>query len=196
MSTETAPASIDWAHDGAFVVTAAFHEHVQARLEQCARRMLRQFPIIRRWDETDDVLQTAALRFHKTLLKSSPVSEGAFFAMAAKQIRWTLIDLAKKYRGPESFAANYETSDGCEEVYQVAVSDGIVVDETPASLSEWTEFHERAATLPDEVRSTFELLYYCGVTQHTAARLLGLSERSVRRRFREAKLLLADCCVV
>ena len=102
--------------DEGFVVTPAFFELAQSQLVRCAKRMLKHFPIVRRWDETDDVYQAAAIRFHETIAKSPPVSERAFFSMAATQIRWTLMDLAKKYRGPEGFAANYETSNGCDDV--------------------------------------------------------------------------------
>jgi len=46
--------------------------------------------------------------------------------------------------------------------------------------------------LPDEEREAFDLLFYGGMEQHEAAALLGISERTLRRRWQSSKLMLAE----
>ena len=46
--------------------------------------------------------------------------------------------------------------------------------------------------MPTEHRELFDLLYYSGLSQEEAAEVLGVSERTVKRRWRSAKLVLYD----
>jgi RNA polymerase sigma-70 factor (ECF subfamily) len=68
---------------------------VVGRLEGLARKMLRGFPLVRRWNETDDVLQNALLRLLRALETVNPASTRAFFGLAAAQIRRELLDLRR-----------------------------------------------------------------------------------------------------
>jgi DNA-directed RNA polymerase specialized sigma24 family protein len=51
------------------------------------------------------------------------------------------------------------------------------------------EFHRIVEGLPGEV---FELLWYHGLTQKEAAELLGVSEWTLKRRWQEARIALAQ----
>jgi hypothetical protein len=53
----------------------------------------------------------------------------------------------------------------------------------PSNLAEWTEFHERVEALPEAEREVVGLLWYEGVSQEEAAALLGVSLRTVKRRW-------------
>jgi RNA polymerase sigma-70 factor (ECF subfamily) len=44
--------------------------------------------------------------------------------------------------------------------------------------------------LPEELREIVDLLYYDGLTQEEAATLLGLSPRTLKRRWQTAKVYL------
>ena len=55
-------------------------------------------------------------------------------------------------------------------------------------LRRWTEFHEAAARLPDELRAVFDLLWYQGLTQAEAATLLGVAVPTVKLRWMKARL--------
>ncbi len=46
--------------------------------------------------------------------------------------------------------------------------------------------------LPDELSSVFDLIYYQGLTQAEAAEVLGVSEATIKRSWREARLALHD----
>ena len=54
------------------------------------------------------------------------------------------------------------------------------------------EIHEQVEKLPDEVREVFDLVFYLGLEQAEVARRLGVSVPTVKRRYRDARLLLYD----
>ena len=56
-------------------------------------------------------------------------------------------------------------------------------DEDPANLAAWAEFHAQVEHLPEEQREVFDLLWYQELSQAEAATLLGVSERTVKRRW-------------
>ncbi len=53
-------------------------------------------------------------------------------------------------------------------------------------------FHEKVSALPEEERELFGILWYEGLTQDQAAELLGVSIRTVKRRWQSARLKLID----
>ena len=65
------------------------------RMRGIAHRMLRSFPTVRRWDETDDVVQNAAMRLVRALNQITPRDPRGFIGLAAVQIRRELLDLAR-----------------------------------------------------------------------------------------------------
>lgn len=156
------------------------------RLEKLARKMFRDYPRLKRWEQTDDIFQAATLRLHQSLTKVRPESVRQFFGLAATQIRRTLIDLARSYYGPAGTGANHDSSP------QHVQGDSEQGDsgESPDKLAEWAEFHEQVENLAAEEREVFQLLWYSGTTQREAAELLKLSERTVLRRYQSAKLSL------
>jgi RNA polymerase sigma factor (sigma-70 family) len=58
---------------------------------------------------------------------------------------------------------------------------------TGTNLDRWTLFHEAIAALPDDEREVFQLVWYLGADQKSAATLLGCSERTVKSRWRAAR---------
>jgi RNA polymerase sigma-70 factor (ECF subfamily) len=157
-------------------------EHACGRLRKLTRRMLRGFPRLRRWEQTDDVLHNAMLRLHRALSDTAPESLRHFFNLAAVQIRRELIDLANHHFGPEGQGAKHDTDRGDNPEPEALVGC------EPASLEEWTEFHRQVEALPEEEREVFNLLWYEELTQPDAAAVLGLSERTLRRRWKSAQV--------
>lgn len=159
-----------------------------ARLRVLASRMLDRFPKVRRWDDTDDVFQNAALRLHRALAAVRPDSPRAVMALAATQLHRELLDLARRYAGRESPARHHETNlipgNRDPEVPALQVERAVVPEPT---LDRWSLFHEAIANLPAEGRETFQLVWYLGADQKTIARLLDCSERTVRNRWRAAR---------
>src|SRR5262245_49199486 len=77
------------------------------RLQRLARKMLRGYPAVGRWEQTDDVLQNATLRLCRALQEVKPQSVRSFFNLAAVQLRRELIDLARHYGGPLGAGAHH-----------------------------------------------------------------------------------------
>jgi len=164
-------------------------ELVSDRLRVLAHRMLARFPNVRRWEDTDDIFQNAALRLHRTLGQVTIESPRSVMALAATHLHRELIDLARKHGGPMSFAANHATrvpgTTGSEDEPAAAgIHAAAAADE---SLDRWTRFQEAIAALPEGLREVFHLVWYLDTDQMTIARLLGCSERTVRSRWREAR---------
>ena len=160
-------------------------QHSANRLESLARQMLRGYPALRRWVETDDVLQNALMRLLRALQAVQPESASHFLSLAALQIRRELVDLARHYFGPAGLAARHESRGGSDSTSDsgVEVSD---LSHEPSTLAQWCELHEQLAALPDDQREVVNLLFYQGLNQHEAADVLGVSVRTVQRRWHTA----------
>ena len=168
------------------------------RLRSLARKMLAQYPHVRRWEETDDVMQAALIRLHRSLSEIRPDSKRAFFGLAATQMRRTLIDLARHYYGAHGHGKNYQSAAGnrssmtrAEDFAQAAPEPSGATDE-PDSLQRWTDFHEAIDRLPAEEKEVMSLVWYGGMMQKEVAQLLEVSERTVIRRMNRAKLELSE----
>lgn len=165
--------------------------HVSGRLQRLARQMLKGHPAVRRWVQTDDVLQGALLRLLRAVRTVQPGSMRDFFGLATQQIRRELIDLARHYYGPQGAGANH-ASHGPDDGQPHPAADPPDPAAEPGSLAEWREFHEKIDTLPEELREVVGLLFYQGLTQAEAASLLGVTVRTVQRRWNAALVRLHD----
>ena len=155
------------------------------RLRKLTAAMLQGYPRLKRWEQTDDVFQTAVLKLHRSLLQVQPASPEHFFNLAATQVRRTLIDLCRNHFGPAGAAAKHQSRAGVDE------SDNIY-SARPESLAAWTNFHEQVEQLPQDERDVFELLWYAGLRQEDAATCLQTSVPTIKRRWRRAKMRLYD----
>ena len=87
----------------------ALIQHSCERLMRLTRKMFKGYPRLRRWEQTDDVLQNALMRLHRSLAEIRPESVPQFLGLAATQIRRSLIDLTRHHFGPEGYAARHHT---------------------------------------------------------------------------------------
>lgn len=162
------------------------------RMRGIAHRMLGRFPTVRRWDETDDVVQNAAIRLHHTLGQITPRDARGFVGLMAVHIRRELLDLARKHAGPRGQGANHETNTfRCAERIRFKTDEAIDEVEPEVQLDRWTRLHETAESLPEEERELFHLVWYLGMKQDDIGTLLGCSIRTVKRRWESAKQRLA-----
>jgi RNA polymerase sigma-70 factor (ECF subfamily) len=159
------------------------------RLERLTRKMLKGFPGVQRWEQTDDVLQNALVRLLRALRDVQPASVREFFALSAELIRRELLDLAKHYYGPRGPGTKHATEAGCCEG-EVPRYDRPDESHEPSALAGWCEFHRHIAALPDDEREVVGLLFYQELTQGEAAALLHVTVRTVQRRWQSALLKL------
>ncbi|HZZ73067.1 MAG TPA: sigma-70 family RNA polymerase sigma factor [Pirellulales bacterium] len=164
-------------------------EHSCERLRALASRMLRRFPQVRRWEETDDIFCEAVAKLQRSLETVRPETARHYYNLAAMQLRRVLVDFARRYYGAEGLGRHHETvhenSDQAAPKYEGADAGG-----EPGSLVEWTEFHEWIDRLPDAEREVFDLLWYQQLTQEEAAEILGVTTRTIRRRWQDARYAL------
>lgn len=172
----------------------ALIDYATLRLRALARKMLARYPHVRRWEETDDVMQAALLRLHRSLSEVRPENKRAFFGLAATQMRRTLIDLARHYYGTFGLGQNHKSVAGNDASGQThALEDAAArLRQKPDELNRWTEFHEAIDRLPEEEKEVISLVWYGGLMQKDVAAVLGVSDRTVIRRMNRAKLALSD----
>ena len=135
-------------------------EHTCERLRLITRKMLRGSPRIHRWEETDDVFIAALTKLHRSLEVVQPESARDFYNLAATQIRRVLIDMARRYYGPQGLGTNYDTGGVDPDGKNPARFDQADSSGRPLSLMEWTEFHQKVDSLPKEEREVFSVLWY------------------------------------
>jgi RNA polymerase sigma-70 factor (ECF subfamily) len=161
------------------------------RLERLARRMLRGFPNVRRCADTSDVFQEAVMRLLRSLRQrdTAPASVRDFLGLAAIHIRRELLNLARhcsaaKRRGavPDVPLDLADASAGIDPKVSANNAD---------ELDDWRRFHEEVEKLPIEEREVFSLSFYHGWTQADIADLFGVTERTVRRRWRDGCVRLS-----
>lgn len=188
-------------HSSVFIAISALGNHrsessreqlldaISDRIEQMTRRMMRHEREVARWEETADIAQMARLKIWNAMDELESTDPESLMAVAAKQIRWLLIDRARKHRGPQSYGKNHAS---------VVISQD---DDSPSPLDlagqrdrpgNYEHLHEAVDLLPSELRSIIDLVYYHGMTQSEVAEFLGVAEKTVQRRNKRAQKMLAD----
>lgn len=165
------------------------------RFRSLAGKVLQSgFTRLKRWEDSTDVVNEAAMRLWESLAEVKPKTPREFLGLGAVQIRRQLLDLSRKYFGRKtkdgSPAATPERSPTqAQEIGEYDAGAGDTWD--PASLAIWTELHEHIARLPDDERETADLIIYQGLTQEDAAEVIGVDKSTVKRRFRSVRRKLA-----
>jgi RNA polymerase sigma factor (sigma-70 family) len=170
-------------------------ELTRNRLMGHARRFLHgSYARLEPFAQTDDVVQQLYVKILQNQDRfwvnadGEPVrSLAEFFGHTSAWIRDVLCDrLRKEYGrgdnrpavlpldgGPSDTGPRYELSSSTLE---------------GEKLRRWTEFHEAAARLPEDLRAVFDLLWYQEMSQAEAAALLGLAVPTVKLRWMKARL--------
>ncbi len=165
------------------------------RLMNLTRKVKRSFGRVQRWEQTEDVFQRATMRLYHSLEKVTPNDSRHFYRLAAMQIRRELIDLTRHYSGPQGMGGNHATQMvGSSSDSPLPHGAYDAADQTggPSQLNQWSEFHLAIEQLPDEQREVTELLFYHELEQAEAAELMGVSVRTIKRYWRDAKLSLYE----
>jgi RNA polymerase sigma factor (sigma-70 family) len=162
------------------------------RLRRLTRKMLDDYRGVRRWEETGDVFQNAMLRLCRALAAGCPGSLRQFYRLAALQVRRELIDMARHYYGPEGVGANHASQAPADGGSRPPAHEPADLSTEPARLALWTEFHSQVEALPDDEREVFDLLWYQELSQAEAAAIVGVSDRTIKSRWRSARLKLHE----
>lgn len=163
--------------NGDAAAKSALIEHAYERLRALARKMFRGgFIPVQGREQTDDILQRGLIKLNKALESQTPATPYEFTGLAALQIRHTLLTLAKE-------AKKKPTQFGLEPDEIETKFNGT----EPLTMSQWTEFHERANALPSEQRAVFDAVFYQGLTQAEARKVLGITDYQFRKNWLVAR---------
>lgn len=166
------------------------------RMLRITRRIMQDFQGVARWEQTDDVFQNAAIRLYQSLSQVEIEDARHFFRLAALQIRRAIIDMARHYQGPQGLGANHHTQGGrSDQAATPAAYDPAEETHDPSKIAQWRDFHARVEQLPSEEREVFDLLWYHDLSQDEAASVLNVNVRTIRRRWRAARLQLHDVLI-
>jgi RNA polymerase sigma factor (sigma-70 family) len=162
-------------------------ELTRDRLTRHARRLLHGgYARLEPFEQNDDVVQQLYVKVLQNQDRfwlnadGEPVrSLAELFGHASAWMRDVLCDLLRKAYGRDDNRPAVLPLDG-------ASSATTARHELPAAR--WTELHEEAARLPDQLRAVFDLLWYQELSQAEAAALLGIALRTLKLRWMKARL--------
>jgi RNA polymerase sigma-70 factor (ECF subfamily) len=140
----------------------------------CGSLLHRQYPRLTRGPSnlnTEELLGGVVERLIKAMREVRPATVRHFFALANRHVRWELNDLARRldHRGEVV---------GLDESYAAApraASDTGVTGRMRRMLA-------AVEALPEDAREAFNLVRIQGMTKGEAAAVLGVSEKTVKRR--------------
>jgi RNA polymerase sigma factor (sigma-70 family) len=167
-------------------------ELTRDRLMHHARHFLHgRYARLEPFAQTDDVVQQLYVKILQNAdrfwvnARGEPVqSLTEFFGHASAWMRDVLCDqLRKAYGRDDNRPAALSLEGGARPRYEPSsqTDDG-------EQVRRWTEFHEAAARLPDDLRAVFDLLWYQEMSQAEAAELLGIAVPTVKLRWMKARL--------
>jgi len=129
--------------------------HYMERLRRLASVMLRGRAAVRRWEDTDDVLQNTLLRLNRALQVIAPESPRKFIGLVAAQIRRELIDLYRHHYGPQGHGAHHES----DFVHPNSHGDASPSYDSPdrqMNPAVHAAIHEAIEILPAELKDVFD----------------------------------------
>lgn len=110
-------------------------------------------------------------------------SRGHFYAYAARVMRSVIVDLVREQ------AAARRGGDAAHVTLDTGVADGLAAAETSEAL-QVDEALASLATVEPRLAQVVEMRYFAGMTDAEIAQALGLTDRTVRRDWDKARLLL------
>jgi RNA polymerase sigma factor (sigma-70 family) len=131
--------------------------------------------------ETDELLGGVVAGLLTALRKVRPQTVRQFFALATQHVRWQLNDLAR-------LLDERPAADALPEAGVAAAASS-----TGSSLApDARRILEAIEELPEVEREVFDLIRIQGLTHNEAAKMVGVSAKTVQRRLQKARLLLAE----
>jgi RNA polymerase sigma-70 factor (ECF subfamily) len=131
--------------------------------------------------QPDELIDAVVVRLLKAMRSVRPQTVRQFFALVNQHMRWELNDVARRLHEQPSVVEVRE-----DLVSAPPASSGSVL--TPDGRRILKAIDE----LPEDEREVFGLLHIQGLTQGEAAKVLGVSVRTVQRRLNRSLLLLAE----
>jgi RNA polymerase sigma-70 factor (ECF subfamily) len=169
--------------DTAEPVVRALLDRAVRRLHQlCATLLYQSYPRLTRPPlnlQVDEMLGAVVERLLKALREARPTNVRQFFALACQHMRWELNDLARRLD---------------DQPAAVELVEGMAQDPLTSGSGFSPDGRRILAAidqLPEDQREAFDLVRIQGLTQVEAARVLGISVMTVKRRLNRGLQALA-----
>ena len=165
------------------VVRALLDRAVRRLYLLCATVLYRGYPRLTRPPlnlNADEMLGAVVERLLKALREARPTTVRQFFALAGQHTRWELNDLARRLD---------------ERPRAVELVDGRVpapADSDSGLSPDGRRMIEAIGNLPEDEREAFDLVRIQGLSQAEAAKVLGVSDMTVKRRLDRSLKLLTE----
>jgi RNA polymerase sigma-70 factor (ECF subfamily) len=165
------------------IIRSLLEQAVHRLQHLCANHLHRQFARLTKPPlnlQTNELLSAVVERLLKALQEVRPTNVRQFFALAGQHLRWELCDIARRL-------------DSQPMVIELGDKHIPTAPDSDADLSP-TARHilETIGNLPDDEREVFDLVHVQGLTHAEAATVLGVADRTVKRRLDRGILLLTD----
>lgn len=145
---------------------------------------------LKRWVTKDDLKQDVLLRMVRIIKEVDVQSDTHFLRLLLLQLRRSIIGFHRKLYGPNGWALNLKTDPNATKQKNVTddnLTRMMISAGAPVTIEEWIDFHESVDLLPEIEKSIFELFFYGGLTDYEVAKIIGCSDRTVRRHFKSAR---------
>jgi RNA polymerase sigma-70 factor (ECF subfamily) len=161
-----------------------------------ARKMLHgtNFVVVRRWEQTDDVLQGTLIRLSRTIDQVPINSPKDFFKLAATNIRWELQTLRDKLNAKKADARWYQ-SDVHPDHKGGPPAHGNIADRAETrndGFMQVSRLLDEIETISEDDREMIDLVIIDGLTRQEAADTMGLALATFNRRYRDACTRLGE----
>jgi RNA polymerase sigma factor (sigma-70 family) len=165
--------------------------HASRQLRRMASKLLRSGPFqkIRRWEQTDDILQGSLVRLSKTLDREPVNDVRHFFALAATNIRWELQALRERLFATKRHAAHHRSDVGIDphtgrQIVGKAINDAAAAEDPVARFERLLDEIE---CIPADDREILDLMFVHRLTVAEAAAVMKMTLATFKRRYRDAK---------
>lgn len=169
---------------GRTIARGALLESAIKRIRRMVRQEISRNPGIARWEDEDDLVQEVLIRVDRAVQDARPEHVGQFFVLVGQHVRWAAIDLVRKHFGAQGIGRHHQTG-------ITPAREGSTENESDERIDS-VRLHEVVDELDDDVRETWILHAYAGLTQDAIATVKDISTRTVQRQIVRAKLRLAE----
>ena len=165
--------------------------YAQQQLVRMVRKMLygeSGYAVVRRGEQTDDVVQGSLIRLSRTVDRLPINSPRDFFKLAATNIRWELKTLRDKYLADKSHAQHHHTDMPSRHAAGHTPISRVLAEmpAPPDSFMAVSRFLDAIEVLAEDDREMLDLILVHGLTRQETADHLGLSLGTFKRRYADA----------
>lgn len=162
----------------------------QSRFNLLAAQMYRGYPNIRKIGDVDDVTQRGWMRLLHTLKQTRPTDTKGFFVLVNVHLTRVLLDMAREAKALKNQTVSLEVVGagvGSGSRYPVTDADA---EKELKDIEKWERFHVGVLQLPQELKEVVCLRFYDDRPFSEIATILGRHERTIRRWWADACLLI------